>query len=83
MLKVVAHEAAREDLAASLDEIVRVGARRVLATALEDEVAAYIAVHAGEAGGWWSATGMHGRGRSLRLRRGGGPGAASGRSPDR
>src|SRR5215469_738200 len=48
MLKVVADEAAREDLAASLDEIVREGARRMLAAALEDEVAAYIAVHAGE-----------------------------------
>jgi transposase-like protein len=48
MLKVVADEAAREDLAASLDEIVREGARRMLAAALEDEVAAYIAAHAGE-----------------------------------
>jgi putative transposase len=48
MLKVVADEAAREDLAASLDEIVREGARRLLAAALEDEVAAYIAAHMGE-----------------------------------
>ena len=48
MLKVVADEAVREDLAASLDEIVREGARRMLAVALEDEVAAYIAAHAGE-----------------------------------
>jgi putative transposase len=48
MLKVVAEEAAREDLAASLDEIVREGARRMLAAALEDEVAAYIAGCAGE-----------------------------------
>ena len=48
MLKVVDDEAAREDLAASLDEIVREGARRMLAAALEDEVAAYIAAHAGE-----------------------------------
>jgi putative transposase len=48
MLKVVADEAAREDLAASLDEIVREGARRMLAAALEDEVAAYIAACAGE-----------------------------------
>jgi hypothetical protein len=46
MLNVVADEAAREDLAASLDEIVREGARRMLAAALEDEVAAYLAVHA-------------------------------------
>jgi putative transposase len=48
MLKVVADEAAREDLAASLDEIAREGARRMLAAALEDEVAAYIAAHAAE-----------------------------------
>jgi putative transposase len=48
MLKVVVDRAAREDLAASLDEIVREGARRMLAAALEDEVAAYIAACAGE-----------------------------------
>jgi putative transposase len=51
MLKVVADEAACEDLAASLDEIVREGARRMLAAALEDEVAAYIAAHVGERDG--------------------------------
>jgi putative transposase len=48
MLKVVADEAAREDLAASLDEIVREGARRMLAAALEEEIAAYVAAHAAE-----------------------------------
>lgn len=36
----------REDLAAGLDEIVREGARRMLAEALEAEVEAYIAGHA-------------------------------------
>lgn len=46
MLKIVVDEAAREDLAVSLDEIAREGARRMLAAALEDEVAAYIAAHA-------------------------------------
>ena len=40
MLKVVADGAAREDLAAGLDEIVREGARQMLAAALEEEVAA-------------------------------------------
>ncbi len=50
MLKVVADEAARADLAAGLDEIVREGARRMLAAALEDEVAAYIAAYASERG---------------------------------
>jgi putative transposase len=48
MLKVVADEAVREDLAASLDEIVREGARRMLAAALEEEVAAYVAACAAE-----------------------------------
>src|SRR5512140_1229496 len=51
MLKIVADEAGREDLAAGLDEIVREGARRMLAAALEDEVAAYIAAHAAERDG--------------------------------
>src|SRR4029453_10603725 len=50
MLKVVADGAAREALAAGLDEIAREGARRMLAAALEDEVAAYIAAHAGVRG---------------------------------
>ena len=50
MLKVVADGAVREDLAAGLDEIVREGARRMLAAALEDEVAAYIAAHADDRG---------------------------------
>jgi putative transposase len=48
MLTVVADEAVREDLAAGLDEIVREGARRMLAAALEEEVAAYLAAHAAE-----------------------------------
>src|SRR5690348_18078765 len=48
MLKIVVGEAGREDLAASLDEIVREGARRMLAAALEDEVAAYIAAYAAD-----------------------------------
>src|SRR5437764_6863776 len=48
MLKIVVDDAGREDLAAGLDEIVREGARRMLAAALEDEVAAYIAAHAAE-----------------------------------
>jgi putative transposase len=42
MLKVVADETARMELAASLDEICREGARRMLAAALEAEVDAYI-----------------------------------------
>jgi transposase-like protein len=51
MLKVVADEVAREDLAGGLDEIVREGARRMLAAALEDEVAAYIGACAAERDG--------------------------------
>jgi len=60
----------REDLAASLDEIVREGARRMLAAALEEEVAAYIAAHAGERDEQGRRlvvpTGTPGRGRSPR-----------------
>jgi len=48
MLKVVADEAARTELAAGLDEICREGARRMLATALEAEVDAYIEAVADE-----------------------------------
>src|SRR5512146_1929881 len=48
MLKVVEDAAAREELTAGLDEIVREGARRMLAAALEAEVEAYLAAHAGE-----------------------------------
>jgi hypothetical protein len=44
MLRVVVDgEPVREDLAAGLDEIVREGARRMLAAALEAEVEAYVA----------------------------------------
>ena len=46
MLRVVADESSRAELAAGLDEIVREGARRMLAVALEAEVEAYIAAHA-------------------------------------
>src|SRR5512146_2790491 len=48
MLKVVEDAAAREELTAGLDEVVREGARRMLAAALEAEVEAYLAAHAGE-----------------------------------
>jgi len=48
MLKVAVEGAAREDLAAGLDEIVREGARRMLAVALEEEVAVYVAAHVAE-----------------------------------
>lgn len=49
MLRVVTDEPTRDDLVPSvLDEIVREGARRMLAAALEAEVAAYIEAHADE-----------------------------------
>ena len=47
MLSVVGDEG-RSELVVDLDELVREGARRMLAVALEEEVAAYIAAHAGE-----------------------------------
>jgi putative transposase len=46
MLSVIADEAAQSELAMSLDELAREGARRMLAAALEAEVDAYIACFA-------------------------------------
>ena len=46
MLSVIADETAHSELAMSLDELAREGARRMLAAALEAEVDAYIAAHA-------------------------------------
>lgn len=48
MLRVVVDESSRGELVAGLDEIVREGARRMLAAALEAEVDAYVAAFAGE-----------------------------------
>ncbi|MST31597.1 IS256 family transposase, partial [Acidimicrobiaceae bacterium USS-CC1] len=48
MLRVVADEQAGAELASGLDEIVREGARRMLAAALEAEVDAYVAAFADE-----------------------------------
>src|SRR5215218_2654115 len=48
MLSVVADEAARAALQVDLDEVVREGARRMLAAALEAEVDAYLAAAAAE-----------------------------------
>jgi hypothetical protein len=47
MLSVVVDEQARAELTTDLDELFREGARRMLAAALEAEVEAYIAAHAG------------------------------------
>jgi putative transposase len=48
MLSVATNEHAHTELNLDLDELVREGARRMLAAALEAEVDAYIAVHAGQ-----------------------------------
>lgn len=48
MLRIVDNEAGVEPFQQSLDELVREGARRMLMTALDAEVAAYIERHAGE-----------------------------------
>jgi transposase-like protein len=45
MLTIVTDEPTREECATGLDEILREGARRMLAVALEAEVAAYIDAH--------------------------------------
>jgi putative transposase len=47
VLSVIGDEG-RSELVVDLDELVREGARRMLAVALEEEVAAYVAAHAGE-----------------------------------
>jgi putative transposase len=47
VLSVVGDEG-RSEVVVDLDELVREGARRMLAVALEEEVAAYVAAHAGE-----------------------------------
>src|SRR5512135_993525 len=65
MVKVVEDAATRVELAAGLDEIVREGARRMLAAALEAEVEAYLAAHAG--GRVDAATGERRRFRSALL----------------
>ena len=48
MLTLVASNGTRVEGVLLLDQIVREGALRVLAAALQAEVAAYIAAHAGE-----------------------------------
>lgn len=48
MLKIVPDASAREELASDLDAIVREGARRMLAAALEAEVDLYVAAARGE-----------------------------------
>jgi transposase-like protein len=48
MLRVAGDDASCAEFGAGLDEIVREGARRMLAAALEAEVEAYVAAHAGE-----------------------------------
>jgi putative transposase len=51
MLSVVINDEGRSELSLDLDELVCEGARRMLATALEAEVAAYVAAHAEEVDG--------------------------------
>ena len=48
MLSVVTDAQAQDELRVDLDELVREGARRMLAAALEAEVDAYLAAHAAE-----------------------------------
>ena len=62
MLSVVSDGAAGEHSPSVLDEIVREGARRMLAAALEAEVAAYVEAHAGErdeSGRQWARRAAH------------------------
>ncbi len=61
------HEGAKDGSPSLIDEIVRGGARRMLAGALRAEADAYIAAFAGEgtrtAAGLWCATATTSRGR--------------------
>ena len=68
VLKLVEDPGAPNSLGGSLlDEIVRDGARQMLAAALLAEVAGYVEAHHDEwtirAVGWWSATATTSRGR--------------------
>jgi hypothetical protein len=71
VLTVVQEGAPEEEparLGSLIDEIVREGARRMLAQALQAEVDAYISLRTppsgtGAAAGWWSATAATSRGR--------------------
>jgi hypothetical protein len=60
MLSVIIDAQAHDELDLDLDAIVREGARRMLAAALEAEVDDYLAVPrpsgTSAAAGWWSAT---------------------------
>ena len=51
MLRILADEGDRASIAGNLDEIVREGARRMLLSALNAEVAEYVDAHAGERDG--------------------------------
>jgi hypothetical protein len=64
-LKIVAGGAAHEDLAAGMDGIVREEARRMLAVALEGEVAGTSrrTLRLGEAGRWLVVRNGHARSR--------------------
>ena len=68
MLSEVTDAQAHDELPLDLDQLVREGARQMLAAALEAEVDAYLAAHAAErtrvAGGWWCANG-HARQREV------------------
>ena len=68
MLSVATDAQAQDELRLDLDAIVREGARRMLAAALEAEVDDFLAAHAAErdegGGGWWCATAMLASARS-------------------
>ena len=63
MLSVVTDAQAHDELRLDLDELVREGARRMLAAALEAEVDNYLArtwpSGTRVASGWWCATATH------------------------
>ena len=70
MLSVVTDAQAQDELRLDLDQLVREGARRMLAAALEAEVDAYLAAMrssgTSRASGWWCATATPASARSRR-----------------
>jgi transposase-like protein len=88
MLSVVTDAQAHDELRLDLDGIVREGARRMLAAALEAEVDDYLAAHAAErdeGGRRLVVRNGHARQRAVTTAAGGDPGAgaAGGRPADR
>ena len=84
MLSVVTTEQAHDELRLDLDQLVREGARRMLAAGLEAEVDDYLAAHGAERdehGRRLVVHNGHARGREVLTAAGGGGACAAGQRP--